>query len=73
MRLLAEVIAERAGRRPDGPAVRTLAGAVMEVGFSVMFKVAEDPEADTVSLIDEGLAQLELSIRETESHETQGE
>lgn len=53
--------------------MRALAGAVMGVGLSVTFKTAEDPEAAIVSLIDEGIAQLEMSIRETEAQETQSE
>lgn len=62
MGLLAGAVAERAGRRPDDPAVRALAGAMMGVGLSVMFAAAEDPDADIVSLIDEGLAQLETGF-----------
>ena len=61
MGLLARAIAERAGRRPDDPAVRALAGAVMGIGLSAMFAAAE-PEADVVSLIDEGLAFLEAGF-----------
>lgn len=59
MRLLGEAVAERAGRRPEDPAVRAVAGAVMGVGLSAMFAAAEDPEADPLSLLDEGLAHLE--------------
>ena len=62
MGLLAEAVAERSGIRPDDPAVRALAGAVMGVGLSVMFAVAEDPDADIVFLIDEGLAQVEAGF-----------
>jgi AcrR family transcriptional regulator len=62
MGLLAEAVAKRAGRRPDDPAVRALAGAVMGVGLSVMFAAAEDPDVDIVPLIDEGLAQLEAGF-----------
>ena len=62
MGLLAGAVAERAGRRPDDPAVRALAGAMVGVGLSVMFAAAEDPDADIVSLIDEGLAQLETGF-----------
>jgi AcrR family transcriptional regulator len=61
-RLLAEAVAERSGRRPDDPGVRALAGAVMGVGLSAMFAAAEDPEADIVSLTDEGLAHLEAGF-----------
>ena len=62
MRLLAEAVAERNGRRPDDPAVRALTGAMMGVGLSAMFAAAERPNADIVSLIDEGLAQLEAGL-----------
>jgi AcrR family transcriptional regulator len=61
-RLLAEAVAERSGRRPNDPGVRALAGAVMGVGLSAMFAAAEDPEADVVSLTDEGLAHLEAGF-----------
>jgi AcrR family transcriptional regulator len=62
MRLLAEAVAGRAGRSPDDPAVRALAGASMGVGLSAMFAAADDPEADVVALIDEGLALLEAGF-----------
>jgi AcrR family transcriptional regulator len=62
MRLLALAVAERTGRRPDDPAVRTFTGAMMGVGLSAMFAAAENPDADIVSLIDEGLAQLEAGF-----------
>ena len=59
LRLLTEAVAERAGRRPDDPAVRTLVGAVLGVCLSAMFAAADDPEADAVRLIDEAMARLE--------------
>src|SRR5918994_149802 len=59
MRLLTEAIAARAGKRPEDPAVRAGAGAVLGVGLSAMFVAAGDPDADVLSLLDEGLAQLE--------------
>jgi AcrR family transcriptional regulator len=62
MRLLAEAMAERSGRRPDDPAVRAAAGAVMGVGLSAMFAAAEDPGSDLVSMLDEGLARLEAGL-----------
>jgi AcrR family transcriptional regulator len=62
MRLLAEAMAERSGRWPDDPAVRAAAGAVMGVGLSAMFAAAEDPGSDLVSMLDEGLAQLEAGL-----------
>ena len=62
MRLLAVAMAERSGRRPDDPAVRVAAGAVMGVGLSAMFAEAEDPGSDLVSMLDEGLARLEAGL-----------
>ena len=62
MRLLAEAVAERADRRSDDPTVRAAAGALLGVGLSAMFAAAENPDADIVSLIDEGLAQLEAGL-----------
>lgn len=63
MRLLAEVVAERSGRRPDDPAVRAAAGALMGVGLSAMFAAAEDPGSDVVSVLDEGLSRLEAGLQ----------
>jgi AcrR family transcriptional regulator len=62
MRLLAVAVAERTGRRPDDPAVRALAGAMMGVGLSAMFAAVEHSDADIVSLVDEWLAQLEAGL-----------
>lgn len=62
MRLLAAALAERAGRRPEDPAVRAAAGALIGVGLSAMFAAAEDPEADLIRLLDEGMAQLEAGL-----------
>ncbi len=63
MRLLAEAAAERAGRSPDDPPVRALAGAMMGVGLSAMFAAAEDPGSDVVSVLDEGLSRLEAGLQ----------
>ena len=62
MALLTEALAERAGRPPDDPAARAAAGALLGVGLSAMFAAADDPSADLVSLIDEGLAQLQAGF-----------
>jgi AcrR family transcriptional regulator len=62
MRLLADALARRTGRRPDDPAIRVSAGALMGVGLSAMFAAAEDPAADLVDLFDEGLALLEAGL-----------
>jgi len=63
MRLLAEAVAERAGRMPDDFAVRALVGAVVGVGMAVMFAVADDPQADFVKLLDESLRLIEDGLR----------
>jgi AcrR family transcriptional regulator len=62
MRLLAEAIAERAGRRPDDLAVRTLVGAAMGAFLAVAPTVVEDPQVDIVLLIDKVMAQLEAGL-----------
>ena len=55
-------MAERTGRHPDDPAVRATAGVETGVGLSAMFAAADDPDADVLSLLDEGLAQLEAGL-----------
>ncbi len=62
MRLLAEAMAQRSGRKPDDPAVRTLAGAVLGVSLAAMLAAAEHPDADLVTLLDEALARLEAGL-----------
>nr|WP_209972771.1 TetR family transcriptional regulator [Paenibacillus eucommiae] len=62
MEMIAEMVAKRAGRKPDDLAVRTLAGAVIGVNFSAMLYYAENPDADFSSLLDEGLSQLEAGL-----------
>jgi AcrR family transcriptional regulator len=59
VQMIAELIAERAGRRADELAVRTFAGALIGVGMSTMLAVIDDPKADYFELFDAGLAQLE--------------
>ena len=60
--MAAELIAKRQGRDPSDFAVRTVAGAVVGVGLSVMMAAAEDPSADMVALMDAGLAHLEAGL-----------
>ncbi|MHB8488565.1 MAG: acyl-CoA-like ligand-binding transcription factor [Candidatus Dormibacteria bacterium] len=59
MRLLGVILAERAGRRPDDMAVRTLAGAVVGAAMAAMFAVIDDPRADLSNLLDEAMSHLE--------------
>jgi AcrR family transcriptional regulator len=60
--LLAEIVAERVGRRADDPAVRTLAGAVIGVGIAVWYTAADRTLTDYIALMDAGLAQLEAGL-----------
>lgn len=60
--MAAELIAKRQGRDPSDLAVRTVAGAVVGVGLSVMMAAAEDPSADMAALMDAGLAHLEAGL-----------
>jgi AcrR family transcriptional regulator len=62
MRLFAEMLAERSGRRPDDPAVRALAGAIMGVSMATMFAFAQDPNADMVEMLDEALGYLDAGL-----------
>jgi AcrR family transcriptional regulator len=62
MRLLADVLAERAGRRPDDMAVRTFAGAVVGAAMAVMFAMADDPTANLAGLFDQAMANLENGL-----------
>jgi AcrR family transcriptional regulator len=62
MQLLAAAMAERAGRRPDDFAVRTVAGAVVGALMAVMAAMADDPDADLAALIDEAIAHLESGL-----------
>ena len=62
MGLLAEELAERAGRDRDDIAVRTLAGAVVGVAVAVMFVIVDDPTANLAALLDEAMANLEAGL-----------
>jgi AcrR family transcriptional regulator len=63
IQLLAELVAERTGRRADDSAVRTLAGAVIGVGIAAWFSAPDQSPPDFVAALDEGLAQLESGLR----------
>jgi AcrR family transcriptional regulator len=62
MQLLAGAMAERAGRRPDDFAVRTVAGAVVGALMAVLAEMADHPGADLAALIDEAIAHLESGL-----------
>ncbi len=58
----AGAMAERSGRRPDDFAVRTVAGAVVGAMMAVLAAMADDPDADLASLIDQAIAHLEAGL-----------
>jgi AcrR family transcriptional regulator len=62
MRLLAEVLAERTGRRADDMQVVTVAGAVVGVAMAVMFTMIDDPAANLAALLDEAMGNLEAGL-----------
>jgi AcrR family transcriptional regulator len=59
MTMLADVVAERTGRRPDDMAVLTLAGAVVGAVVAVTFATVEDPTANLGALLDQAMGHLE--------------
>lgn len=60
--LLADVVAQRTGRRADDVAVRTLAGAVVGAAMALMFALADDPAADIATLLDEAIGLLQEGL-----------
>jgi AcrR family transcriptional regulator len=63
VRMLAEVIAERTGRKPDDLEVLALAGAVIGAAIAAFAASADDPDAELFERVDETLRALETSIR----------
>lgn len=62
MPLIAVAVAARAGRAPEDPAVRALAGAAVGVGMGVLLAATDNPPSDFRTLLDESLAQLEIGL-----------
>jgi AcrR family transcriptional regulator len=62
IQMIAELVAERAGRHPDDLAVRTFAGALVGVAMSTMLAMIDDPETDFVDLLDAAMTQLEAGV-----------
>ena len=60
--VISEMVAQRTGRSPEDPAVRTFAGAVIGVAFSVLGAAAKEPASDWVRLIDEALQYVEHGL-----------
>jgi AcrR family transcriptional regulator len=63
VKVIAEAVAERVGRRPDDLAVRVFAGAVIGVGIVTWFgEEAHQSVPDYLALLDAALAQLEAGL-----------
>jgi MFS transporter, DHA2 family, multidrug resistance protein len=62
MQLLGGAMAERAGRRADDFAVRTVTGAIVGAVIAVSSAIADDPDVDLAALIDRAIAQLEPGL-----------
>jgi AcrR family transcriptional regulator len=62
VRIVGEVIAERTKRRADDFAVRTVAGAVIGAFLAGLDTVAEQPDADLGTLIDQALENLQHGL-----------
>ncbi len=62
LQLLAELVAERTGRRADEFAVRTLAGAIIGVGIAAWFTGGDDSMTDFVAQFDAAMAHLEAGL-----------
>ena len=56
------LLAERVGRSPSDPAVRTFTGALMGVSIAATLEAIDDPDADYFELIDGALARLEAGL-----------
>jgi AcrR family transcriptional regulator len=62
LQLIAELVAERTGRRADELAVRTLAGAIIGVGIAAWFSGGDDPMTDFLAQFDAAMAHLETGL-----------
>jgi AcrR family transcriptional regulator len=62
VQMIAEVVAERVGRRPDELAMRTFAGALVGAVQAALMAWAEDPDADYMALIDAAMAHVEAGV-----------
>jgi AcrR family transcriptional regulator len=63
IRLLTELVAERAGRPADDPAARTLGGAIIGATMTALLALADDPTADIAELVDQTLAHLGPALK----------
>lgn len=60
--LVADELAARTGRPPNDLEIRTVAGAIVGVGMTVMEILADDPEADVPELVDRALSYLQRGV-----------
>jgi hypothetical protein len=60
--LLADLVAERVGGRPDDPGVVIFAWAVVGAIYGAMDVAVARPEIDLLSLFDDALARLESGL-----------
>ena len=62
VQMIAELVAERVGRRPDDLAVRTLAGAMVGAVMAAMLSWVEGSGKEFQELLDSAMAQLEAGL-----------
>src|SRR5262249_46970044 len=62
VRMLAEVMAERTGRRRDDIAVLALAGAVIGAALAAFAASVDDPGADLMQMVDDAIGALETGV-----------
>jgi len=62
MRQIADVVAERSGRRRDDFEVHTVAGAILGVMISAEFHWVEDSRSDLTVLLDDALGHLDSGL-----------
>ncbi len=62
LQMVAQAVAERAGRRPDELEVRILVGAVIGAVAAATLGAIQDPEADIGGLLDQALTHLEAGL-----------
>ncbi len=62
LHLLREMMAKRAGRKPDDFRLRIMVGAVLGAVTAAMGAAEADPGSDIVTLLDQTLAQLEAGF-----------
>ena len=60
--MIAEVVAERVGRRPDELPMRTFAGALVGAVQAALLAWSEDPDADYLALMDAAMAHVDAGV-----------